>query len=872
MGGPHQDLDKLWEDNAENPEQPFSFVVFHELNGGGVDDLATEESEERMRYYQPGVSGTPDAELDGGYIKLGGFSTTSIDYSSASQAVEDCKKRYERTINPRRPLQSLRNEFKFVELFVDQVFTGNGYAVSVQAKYLGMDTLVDFQSLRGSLYVFMIEDHVQAYSKVLDEDVINHNVFRGYAIKDQQFTLDKDETFSIMVDWPIPDALVPIKPGDLTAVAAVYDLDDVTSEKSGMGNDAQVPRCIQSATPKSTAYDRDNDLPVINDIGTNYNGELRIDAQLDDPEGISRAFVLYNTEADNSTNWYYEEMELAGEEVCDEQGVCYAYADSTATAIISFEDTDFDSVYFMILFYDGAGVDQGGLGAQGKSEIYNYTISSVSSDSFFGSGITLESMGWMLAVVMIIILLITIAVAKKNKKPESEADDEHDDNYDPELSAPERRLRQKERLSKKMMGIIFVIVLAIVIILSVVGYSMYSGSDKAPDFTLTDIDGKQFTLSEFDNKVVILDFMFTTCSGCIEEMGHLKKVYEKYKGDIEIITISISSLDSNEDMRKFKEDYGGDWIYARDTAGLEGEDKYSITVVPKTVIIDKDMNVVFSYVGVVSDARLAEEIDKAMSGSAVPVPVGTTLGLAGWAVVVGVGTFFSPCSFPLLPGYMSYYLGMKESRRMRRALYAGVAAAMGLVVLFIFVGIIIGISGYAITPFVPILEPIVGFVIVILGVVLLTNWVLPTYYITNPIKKMFEAIQSKLPMTKMESGIQKVTKTEFTFKDAKEKGYSKLFLYGMAYGGAAAGCTAPLLILLILRAVTAGGFLNAMFIFLVCALVMAILMITITMLAAASMGNLIQKLRVSTVWIKRSSGLILIIVGFYLIAYYLVLG
>ena len=100
---------------------------------------------------------------------------------------------------------------------------------------------------------------------------------------------------------------------------------------------------------------------MISDIGTSFNGELRIDAQLDDPDGISKAYVLYNTEADNSTTWLSEEMELAGEEICDDTGACYAYADSTATAIISFDDTDFDKVFFLILFYDGAGVEEGGL-------------------------------------------------------------------------------------------------------------------------------------------------------------------------------------------------------------------------------------------------------------------------------------------------------------------------------------------------------------------------------------------------------------------------------------------------------------------------------------------------------------------------------
>ena len=413
MSGPHQDFDKLWVENSENPEQPFTFVVFHELNGGGVDDLANDDTKARMQYYQPGVAGTPDAEFDGGYIKLGGLSTNSISYNSASQAVEDCKNRYKRSINPLHPLQSLRNEFKFVELFIDQVFTGEGFAVSVSVRYLGMDTLVSLQNLRASLYVFMIEDNVEAYSKALDENVINHNVFRGYAISDQEFTLDVDETYTTTVEWKIPEITVPIKPGDITAVAAVYDLDDTNSENGNSGNDAQVPRCIQSATPKSTAYDKNNDVPVVSKVELDYHGELKINAELDDANGISKAFVLYTINAENSTSWSFEEMEISGEEVCDDSGVCYAYSDSIATGSIPLETGE--TIYLIFLVYDGAGVESGGLGAQGKSGLYNYTSFGKSQAGLAGGLFSLEVIGVVIAICFFLFIIIYVVKIRKKK-------------------------------------------------------------------------------------------------------------------------------------------------------------------------------------------------------------------------------------------------------------------------------------------------------------------------------------------------------------------------------------------------------------------------------------------------------------------------
>ena len=417
MGGPHQDMEKLWDETYKNPEQPFNYIVFHELNGGGVDDLATDESKERMQYYQPGVAGTPDAEFDGGYIKLGGLSANSISYQSASKAVEDCKSRYNREFNPLRPLQSIRNNFKFVKLFVDQVFTGEGFAVSVEVQYLGMDAIMATQNLRGSLYVFMIEDNVEAYSKVEEKVVNNRNVFRGYAINNQQITLSEDETYNTIVEWKIPDAKIPIKPGDITAVAAVFDLDDTSSQNGNTGNDAQVPRCIQSASPKSSAYDRGNELPTVMDINVKYNGKINIEAEFIDEDGISKAFVLYNFNSSNSTSWSYEEMTITGEEVCDDSGVCFAYGDSTSTA--SIPTGKGKTIYFMFLVYDGAGMEAGGLGAQGRSEIYNYTSAGAGGENTGIGSLSIGAIGGLLGICIIIFVILMVMKNKKKKEPEN---------------------------------------------------------------------------------------------------------------------------------------------------------------------------------------------------------------------------------------------------------------------------------------------------------------------------------------------------------------------------------------------------------------------------------------------------------------------
>ena len=838
MSGPHPDMEDIWNDNFDDPEQPFTYVVFHELNGGGVDDLATDETKERMRHYQPGVSGTPDANFDGGYIELGGMTGGSLDKSTALQAIEDCKTRYERNINPLRPFQSIRNDFKYVELFVDQVFTGDGFAVNVEAKYLGTEAFLPLEQLSGSLYVFMVEEGVEAYSTVEERTVVNRNVFRGYAMKDQQFTLANGDSYTTTVEWDIPDAKIPVRPGNITAVAAVYDLDDTSSQEGNQGNSAQVPRCIQSATPRSTAFDRENDIPVISNANGAYNDGVKINAKIDDDNGISMAYVLYNFEASNATVWNSVEMNITGEEICDDSGVCYAYGESTA--IGSFKAEKGATVYYMILAYDGSGIDHGGLGAQGTSEIYSYNVAGGGSGSGGDRGFSIETVGWILGVCFLIFLLCVFFFgARKGQGDDADGSSSF-----------------RSRLKNKRVFYSFIII----IILALGIFSIYAlsrrGGEQAPEFTLTDIDGKEFSLSDHEGKVVVIDFMAVSCGPCNDAMPDLRSVYNEYEDDIVMISIDVWDQENEDQLRGFKEKHKADWIFAMDTDDLRV--KYNVIGVPKVVIIDEEGGVTFSREGSVSRSKLSAEVGKAIHGGAPLTSLGSSsLGLLGFTVLVGIGSFFSPCSFPLLPGYMSYYMGLEKSRSIHKALIGGAAASLGLILVYVLLGIVVGLGGSAITPYIPILEPFVGFIIVILGVVMLTNYVIPFYRISDPIKKLFSRNRERGSLANK-------------YETAQKKGYVKLFWYGTGYAGAAAGCTAPLLLGVTLAALASGSFLEALLIFVVLAAVMAVLMIFVTLLIAMSAGTLLQKLKVSTVWIKRISGVILVVVGVYLIAFYMV--
>ena len=130
--------------------------------------------------------------------------------------------------------------------------------------------------------------------------------------------------------------------------------------------------------------------------------------------------------------------------------------------------------------------------------------------------------------------------------------------------------------------------------------------EKAPDFTLKDIYGRQFSLSDFRGKVVILDFFYIDCPACREEIPHLKAVKDKFGAQVIIISISVNPGDTDEELREFAEDYGITWRVARDTADLA--DAYGISFVPTLIIIDKDGYIRHKHTGLTSHEVLESEV------------------------------------------------------------------------------------------------------------------------------------------------------------------------------------------------------------------------------------------------------------------------
>lgn len=99
----------------------------------------------------------------------------------------------------------------------------------------------------------------------------------------------------------------------------------------------------------------------------------------------------------------------------------------------------------------------------------------------------------------------------------------------------------------------------------------------------------------------------------------------------------------------------------------------------------------------------------------------TLNGTTAFAFGAGVATFFSPCVYALLPGYVSYYVASVdgESAPLSGAVSRGIAASVGALGTFALLSALALVAGEALERALPVLEYFVGGLLVLFGVLVI---------------------------------------------------------------------------------------------------------------------------------------------------------
>jgi len=109
---------------------------------------------------------------------------------------------------------------------------------------------------------------------------------------------------------------------------------------------------------------------------------------------------------------------------------------------------------------------------------------------------------------------------------------------------------------------------------------------KAPDFTLNDLDGKPASLSSYKGKVVILTFWASWCPPCKEELRSLNKLNDVLRNR-GLIILAVSSDRSLSAAKEFVAENWVNYPVLYDEKLTVTRDMYKAFMVPTTFVIDR---------------------------------------------------------------------------------------------------------------------------------------------------------------------------------------------------------------------------------------------------------------------------------------------
>jgi peroxiredoxin len=113
-----------------------------------------------------------------------------------------------------------------------------------------------------------------------------------------------------------------------------------------------------------------------------------------------------------------------------------------------------------------------------------------------------------------------------------------------------------------------------------------SPSAPAPDFTLRSMAGSNLRLAEQRGSVVLVNFWATWCGPCREEMPHLNRLYDKYRGSgLQLLGVNVD--DDAKNAIGMAQKMGVRFPVLLDTDKAVSR-SFDVSAMPSTVLIDRD--------------------------------------------------------------------------------------------------------------------------------------------------------------------------------------------------------------------------------------------------------------------------------------------
>jgi len=128
----------------------------------------------------------------------------------------------------------------------------------------------------------------------------------------------------------------------------------------------------------------------------------------------------------------------------------------------------------------------------------------------------------------------------------------------------------------------------------------------APDFTLSSVDGRQVTLSDYSGQVVLVNFWATWCPSCVTEMPDYEQLYRQHTPDFVVLGVNLQ--ESPDHVQQYATGLGLSFPVLLDDDGTVTSRQYQVTGMPGSFIIDRTGTIFYRHIGPMSGQTLATKL------------------------------------------------------------------------------------------------------------------------------------------------------------------------------------------------------------------------------------------------------------------------
>jgi len=142
-------------------------------------------------------------------------------------------------------------------------------------------------------------------------------------------------------------------------------------------------------------------------------------------------------------------------------------------------------------------------------------------------------------------------------------------------------------------NVVFVVLVLLATLTALPAFDGWSMGSRVPtvgmqaeDFRLTDLAGKEQSLTQYRGKIVLLNFWATWCKPCTTEMPAMQTTYDKLR-DKGFVVLAVNELEDDAKVREHIKQYGHTFPVLMDRDNKVAN-QFGVFGLPVSVFIDQE--------------------------------------------------------------------------------------------------------------------------------------------------------------------------------------------------------------------------------------------------------------------------------------------